>query len=317
LSGTGKNLLVLVALASAAILATCLVITARSFHVIADAEAPATATPMISQGVTETVNRPSTTGPSVRVAVIGGMTLTGFWNDLAARYQHDRGVYIQLIATGEKNDIAAAFKKGGVDVVTMHASDTVINLVADGYAMDPQPWMRNDLVIVGPPEDPAGIKGMTDAAAAMKKIASAKSPFVVHSSLGAQEVLLGIIDLNQIVLDPAQTMVLFDDKQRDVLTIAGQKHAYTLVGRIPFRTGRLPNNGLELMVQDDPRLRRPYIVAVANPAVIPDVHLAEARQFAKYLRLPETQKWIAGYGKGLIDDRPLFFPVELEDAAGK
>jgi tungstate transport system substrate-binding protein len=317
LSGTAKRLLIVVLFVGIAVLAVCAAIVARSLHSIAAAEAPGNIAQIQPQGVSEVINRPPTTGPSVRVAVIGGMSFTGFWNDLAKRYEHDRGVYVQLIATGEKNDIAAAFKKGGVDVITMHASDTVINLVADGYAMDPQPWMRNDLVIVGPPEDPAGIKGLTDAAAAMKKIAAAKSPFIVHSSLGAQEVLLNIIDLNQIVLDPAQTTVLFDDKQRDVLQIAGQKHAYTLVGRIPFRTGRLPNNGLVLMVRDDPRLRRPYIVAVANPAVIPEVHLTEAKQFAEYLRLPKTQKWIAEYGRGLIDDRPLFFPVELENAAGK
>ena len=223
MSGFAKKLVITTILVGAGVLVACLLITARSFHSIAAAESPAAGiheepTPSVSV----MVNRAPTTGPSVRVAVIGGMTFTGFWNDLAARYEQDRGVHVQLIATGEKNDIAAAFRKGGVDVVTMHASDTVINLVADGYAMDPQPWMRNDLIIVGPPEDPAGVKGMTDVAAAMRKIAAAKSPFVVHSSLGAQEVLLNIMDLNQIVLDPAQTTVLFDDKQRDVLTIAGK-----------------------------------------------------------------------------------------------
>ncbi len=204
-------------------------------------------------------------GPSLRVAVIGGMTFTGFWKDLAARYEKLTGVNVQLMATGEKNDIATAFKRGGVDVITMHASDTVINLVADGYAMDPQPWMRNDLIIVGPPNDPAGIRGMSDAAAALKKIAASKSPFVVHSSLGAQEVLLNIMEPAHIVFDSGQTTVLFDDQQRSVLQVAGQKHAYTLVGRIPFRIGRLPNNGLELMVEGDPRLCRPFVVAVANP----------------------------------------------------
>jgi tungstate transport system substrate-binding protein len=168
-------------------------------------------------------------------------------------------------------------------------------------------------VIVGPPEDPAGIKGMTDAAAALKKIATARSPFVVHSSLGAQEVLLNILELNQIQLDPVNTTVLFDDQQRSVLKVAGEKHAYTLVGRIPFRTGRLPNNGLVLMVQGDHRLMRPYLVAVTNPKWMPGVHFIEAKRFAGYLRKPETQTWIADYGKGTIDDRPIFFPITLPD----
>jgi len=317
LSGLARKLVIAAVLGGAAVLLVCLVIAARSFNSISAAQSPASTLHNQPSPDFQTFKPAPTTGPSVRVAVIGGMSFTGFWADLAKRYQQQRGVRVDLIATGEKNDIARVFKQGGVDVITMHASDTVINLVADGYAMDPQPWMRNDLIIVGPPDDPAGIKGMTDAAAALKKIAAAKAPFVVHSSLGAQEVLLIIMGPNQIVFNPAQTTVLFDDQQRSVLMIAGQKHAYTLVGRIPFRIGRLPNNGLELMVQDDVRLRRPYVVAVANPAAVAGVHVAEARQFASYLRQPDTQNWIANYGRGLIDDRPLFFPVVTAEPSTK
>lgn len=257
--------------------------------------------------------RPASTQPSIRCAVIGGMFFTGFWNALADRYEKQTGVRVDLIATGPKNDIVQIFKQGHVDLITMHACDAMINLTVNGYTLDPQPWLRNDLVIVGPPEDPAGIKGMSDAAAALKKIAAAKSPFVVHSSLGAQEVLLNILELNQIQLDPSNTTVLFDDQQRSVLKVAGEKHAYTLVGRIPFRTGRLPNDGLVMMVQGDERLMRPYLVAVTNPKWMPGVHYREAKHFAAYLRTVETQAWIADYGKGTIDDRPIFFPVTLPD----
>jgi len=255
------------------------------------------------------------TQPAIRCAVIGGMFFTGFWDALAQRYEKQTGVHVDLVVAGPKGDITKVFKQGNVDLITMHASDTIINLVADGYALDPQPWMRNDLVILGPPDDPAGIKGMTDAAAALKKIAAAKAPFVVHSSLGAQEVLLNILEPNDITLDPDHTTVLFDDQQRRVLKVAGEKHAYTLVGRVPFRIGRLPNEGLVQMVQGDPRLRRPYLVAVTNPAKMPGVHTAEARRFAAFMRDSETQAWIAGFGRGQIDDQPIFFPVVVPDAA--
>jgi ABC-type tungstate transport system permease subunit len=73
----------------------------------------------------------------------------------------------------------------------------------------------------------------------------------------------------------------------------------------------LPNNGLVMMVQGDPRLMRPYLVAVTNPDWMPGVHIELARQFAKYLRSPVTQAWIAGFGVGSLDDRPIFFPVSV------
>jgi tungstate transport system substrate-binding protein len=294
----------------------CALIIARSLHSITIARLPAesfvsepgaTHEPFVAEPSAAFRNAP--TGPSIRVAVIGGMTFTGVWDALAKRYQQQHGVRLDLIVTGEKNDITHVFKQGGVDLITMHACDMIINLVADGYAMDPQPWMRNDLIIVGPPEDPAGIKGMTDAAAALSKIAAARSPFVVHKSLGSQEVLMNILAPNQIILDPAHTTVMFDDMQRSVLMLAGQLHAYTLVGRIPFRSGKLPNNGLVLMVRGDPRLRRPYLIAVANPARVPGARVVEARRFAAYVREPATQAWIAEFGRGKLDDGPLFFPV--------
>jgi tungstate transport system substrate-binding protein len=239
------------------------------------------------------------------------MFFTGFWQALSARYETETGVHVEMVAAGPKDDIRRVFLDGGVDVITMHASDTMVNLVADGYAIDPQPWLRNDLIIVGPADDPAGIRGMSDAAAAMKKIALAKSPFVVHSSLGAQEVLLNILEPNNIQLDAEGTTILFDDQQRDVLAIAAGKHAYTLVGRIPFRIGRLPNAGMEMMVQGDPRLRRPYLVAVANPQRMGTVHVGMARRFADYLRLARTQEWISTWGIGQIDNLPVFYPVTL------
>lgn len=250
----------------------------------------------------------------IRCAVIGGMTFTGFWSALGQRYQQETGVTLRVLSTGEKDEIATAFRAGAIDVITMHASDTIVNLVADGYALDPQPWMRNDLVIVGPVSDPAGIRGMSDAAAALRKIVSAQAPFVIHSSLGAQEVLRNICNNNRITLDAARTTILLDDPQRQVLSIALAKGAYTMVGRIPFRMGRLPSQHMAIMVEGDPSLRRPYVVAVANPARIAGVRFTAAQRFAHFLRDPATQQWISRYGRGVIDDQPLFFPVQVPKA---
>jgi tungstate transport system substrate-binding protein len=255
---------------------------------------------------------PSTpaTQPLVRCAVIGGMMESDFWPQLAERFENQTGIHVDVVASGQRTGIGAVFARGGVDLITMHACDTVLNLVADGYAADPQPWARNDLVLIGPADDPAGVKGMTDPAAAIKKIVAAKAQLVVHSSLGAQEVLRNITDAGDIILDPDHTTILLDDHQRQVLHIAAEKKAYTLVGRIPFLSGRLPSEGMIVMVAGDPRLRRPYLVAVANPAKITGAHLEQARQLAAFLRDPQTQKWIATFGVGKYDERPLFFPVE-------
>jgi len=246
----------------------------------------------------------------IRAAVIGGVVETGLWAGLAERFERQTGHRVEVVASGPKRLIARAFREGQADLITMHSSDTIIHLVADGYALDPQPWLKNDLVIVGPPQDPASIKGLTDAGETLRRIIDSHSRFVVHASLGAQEVLRDILDAEQLSLDPQRMTVLFEDRSREVLRIAADERAYTIVGRIPFLDGKLANAGLDLMVRGDPRLRRPYLVAVADPRRVPGANLPAARQLAAFLRARETQEWIAEFGRGELDDEPIFFRVE-------
>ena len=273
---------------------------------------PATSLPPVADAPTSYSSPAPTTGPSVRVGVIGGMVETGFWDALATRYRDETGVTIELVVAGPKDHLERAMTKPdapGIDLLTMHASDTIVNLVADGYALDPQPWLRNDMVIVGPPDDPAGVRGMRDAVAAMRKIGDARSPVVVGASVGAQEVLRGILGAGSITLDPATVTMLFADDSREVLKIAGERRAYAIVGRIPFRTGKIPANGCEQMVAGDARLCRPYLVVVADPARVSGARVDAARRLAAWMRGAPTQAWIATFGVGRFDDRPIFFPV--------
>src|SRR5262245_24914125 len=202
--------------------------------------------------------------------------------------------------------------EGDADLATMHASDTIINLVADGYAADPQPWARNDLVIAGPPSDPAGIRGEKDAVQALRKVIESRSKILIHASAGASEVLHELLAAGELELDPARTISLPSDKHRQMLMRAVEEEAYTIVGRIPFLNVKIPRGGAEIMVQGDPRLRRPYVVVVANRRSKNQLNVAAARQLAAFLRDKDTQQFIADFGRGHLDGRPLFFPIETE-----
>lgn len=240
------------------------------------------------------------------------MTDTGFWQALSERFTKETGLTIELVATGPKYVIAPVFQQGQADLITMHASDTIINLVADGYGADPQPWSRNDLLLVGPADDPAKIAGATDAVAALAKITGTKSTLLVHQSLGSNEILHDLLNAGQLELDDDHTVVMATDRQRQLLGRAAQEHAYTLVGRIPFLNGKIANDGLKIMVQGDPRLRRPYVVVVSRFNTMGSPRDVAARKLATFLRSKATQEWIAEFGRGELDDQPIFFPVVVE-----
>lgn len=249
-------------------------------------------------------DKPSGSPPTkIKVAIVGGMTETGFWPALAERYTQLTGHTIEVAATGPKPIVVEAFRKGGIDLITVHASDAMINLVADGLAVDPQPWLRNDLVIVGPTADPAGIKGEKDAVVALRKIIDSKNKLVVHASHGADGVLHDLREAGKLQLPAAQTILFSGEQPQMILKTAADAGAYTLVGRIPVVTGKLKADGIVIMVQGDVRLRRPYLVELAPNASV------AAKDLAQFMRSPETQAWIATFGKGKYDAEPLFYPV--------
>lgn len=247
----------------------------------------------------------------VRCAVIGGMHDTGLWQAVGERFEKATGHKVELVARGPKHQIVGSFIAGEADLITMHASDTIVNLVADGYGVDPQPWARNDLLLVGPPADPAGIRGEKDAIVALRKIVASQSKLLMHASLGANEVLNDVLAAGEIEVDPAHLISLPSDKHREMLKKAQEANAYTLVGRIPYLNAKIDKHDMQIMVQGDPRLRRPYLVVVANVVDAKDARHGAAKQLATFLRSPETQAWLKEFGRGKLDDQPLFFPVQM------
>lgn len=253
-------------------------------------------------------SEPATPTPrTIRVAVIGGMIETGFWKQIATRFEQATGHTIELASSGPKPVVISDFRKGGIDLITLHASDAIVNLVVDGLATDPQPWVQNDLVIVGPAADPAGIRGERDAVKAIQKLVAANAKVLVHASLGADGVLHEIEHEAGTKLSEANLLVFAGQNQHEILARAADANAYTLVGRIPVLLGKLKQPGIEIMVRGDARLRRPYLVAVAHTA--DPARLAAARELAAFLRSPATQGFIATFDKGRFDDQPLFFPI--------
>jgi tungstate transport system substrate-binding protein len=247
---------------------------------------------------------------TVRCAIIGGLSQTDLWPDLADRFERATGHKAELVASGPKHVVAAALERGEADLATMHVSDAIVQLVVVGRAENLEPWLLSDMVLVGPAGDPAGIRGERDAVAALRKLIDSRAKLLVHASAGASEVLHDLLAAGDLTLEPERTVSLPTDKHRQMLKRAAAEEAYTLVGRIPFLNGKLESGGLEVMVQGDPRLRRPYLVVVARGSQ-DNARLAAARELSAFLRSRETQAWIAEYGRGKLDDQPLFFPGQV------
>ena len=246
----------------------------------------------------------------IRCAVIGGMTMTGLWPEVARMFETQTGYHVVVVATGERPLLDKAIRAGKVDLLTMHSGDITTDIIADGIAVNMRPWTRNELVIVGPSSDPAGIRGMTNGAQALKKIAAAQANFVDFQGIGSRELTHTLWRLAGV--EPKGNWVLKDDttiSKWNVLQFCRSNHAYVVVGYIPALTGKMANGGMEILVQKDPVMRRPYIVMEANPKVFPDANAAGARALSDFLLSPPVQNLLLQFGRDNPDNHPLFFPV--------
>jgi tungstate transport system substrate-binding protein len=270
----------------------------------------ALALPLIDGCGKHTAAQPPPDSHVVRCAVIGGMTMTGLWPEITKMFEAQTGYRCELVATGPRPEISEVFRAGKADLITMHSGDITTDLVADGYGINMRPWTRNELSIVGPTGDPAGIRGMTDGAAALRKIAEAKARFVDFQGVGSRELAHNI--WRAAGLEPKGDWVLKDDtvSKFDILQFARTHNAYVIVGYIPARLGKMNADGMEILVQGDPAMRRPFIVMEANPKKFPNANHAGARALGDFLLSPKVQNFLADFGQKTTGRGPLFHPVE-------
>lgn len=248
----------------------------------------------------------------VRCAVIGGMTMTGLWQEIAKRFEAKTGYQVETVISAPRPELDTAMRAGKVDFLTMHSGDITTDLVADGFGMNMRPWTRNELCIVGPPDDPAHVRGMTNGAAALRKIAETKSKFVDFQGIGSRELAHNLWRFAGV--EPKGDWVLRDDtvSKWNILQFARSNNAYVVVGYIPAQMQKMDARGMEILVKHDPAMRRPYIVMEANPKKVPNANVAGARALADFLFSDEIQKFLLEFGTRTNGPGPLFFPIEVQ-----
>ena len=120
---------------------------------------------------------PAQTSKFILMASTIGPIDSGIVDLLENQFEKETGIRVRHVGagTGAALDIA---KKGNVDLVLVHAKSLEEKFVKEGFGTERIDLMYNDFVIVGPPDDPAGIKGMRQATDALKAISQKGAVFI-------------------------------------------------------------------------------------------------------------------------------------------
>jgi tungstate transport system substrate-binding protein len=231
---------------------------------------------------------------------------SGLLDMLVPMFEKKTGIHVKTIAIGTGQALALG-ARGEADVVLCHAPELEKKYVADGSMVDRRNVMHNDFVFVGPPADPARVRGTEQAVAVLKKIADAKATFVSRGDDSGTDILEKKL-WKASGIDPKGAPWYLEAGQGmgATLRLASEKRAYTISDRGTYVAQRKTVE-LDILSQSAPELRNVYHVMLVNPAKFPKVSQSGAKAFADFLVSAEAQDAIRGFGRKKFGE-PLFFP---------
>jgi len=255
---------------------------------------------------------------------------SGLLDVLLPEFTKDTGIVVKVFSKGT----GAAMRDGidgNVDVIFVHARTREEKFVADGYGTRRYAVMHNDFVVLGPLDDPAGIKGMQKASETLKQIAATGSLFISRGDdSGTHTKEQALWKTSGLDLVVQKSTIFKKGRKKSVsfiypkgsnkwylsigqgmgktITFADEKKAYTLADRgtyIKYKYGRNVSLDLEVMCEGDTILDNPYGVIPVNPDKHPHVRYRQAKQFAEWLVSPKGQFLISNYR---LNGKRLFYP---------
>lgn len=217
----------------------------------------------------------------VRLGSTTSVKASGLLAKIAPRFESDTGYTLKVSATGSGKAMKLA-RDGKFDILIVHAPVSEEKLIADGFATQRIPFMKNYFLIAGPPSDPARIGGITDVYEALRRIAATKSTFVSRaddSGTNKKELKLWAA----VSINPVGSWYYESGLgMGKALSLANKLSAYVLVDDGTWLASKA-GVSLVALVEDHQHLANTYSIVKLNPHRLHNVNQAGANAFADWL----------------------------------
>lgn len=244
-------------------------------------------------------------GPEVlKLATTTSTENSGLLDVLLPVFEKKHRARVDVIAVGTGQALKLG-ENGDVDVVMVHAPDAEKKFVAAGFGLERTEIMYNDFVIVGSEDDPAGVAGMKDAAAALTAISEKEQLFMsrgddsgTHKKERELWAAAGIAPAGNWYREVGNGMGA-------TLIMASEQGGYTLTDRGTYLS-MMDKLSIAPLVEGDPRLNNIYSVIAVNPERYPGIKIDLANEFIEWITSPEAREIISNYK---IAGQQLFHPL--------
>jgi tungstate transport system substrate-binding protein len=250
---------------------------------------------------------------SIVVASTTSTQDSGLFGHLLPMFKARTGIDVKVVAQGTGQALDTA-RRGDADVVFVHAKLAEEKFLSEGFGVKRYPVMYNDFILIGPKDDPAGIKGSKDIVAALGAIKAKSADFISRgdkSGTHQAELNLWKVAGIDIAKDKGPWYKEIGQGMGAALNTASAANAYVLADRGTWLSFK--NRGdLVIAVEGDKRLFNQYGVMLVNPEKHPSVKKDLGQQLIDWLVSAEGQKAIADYK---INGEQLFYPNASDSGA--
>lgn len=230
---------------------------------------------------------------------------SGLLDVLIPLFEEESNTNVKTIAVGTGQALEMG-TKGEADVLLVHAPASEQELVDSGDAINRKRVMYNDFILVGPANDPAGVKGM-EVGEAFQKLFKDAAVFISRGDdSGTHKKELDI--WKSLELTPGDNAGYAETGQGmgNTLQVAAEKQGYVITDRATYLAQK-ENLDLEILVEGDEDLLNIYHVMQVNPEKHDKVFSEGAEKFVDFMINEDTQKVIEEFGQEKYGE-PLFFP---------
>lgn len=247
----------------------------------------------------------------LKVATTSSLYDAGLWHYLEPIFEKKYNIELDIIYTG--TGIALEWgRRGDIDILITHCKLREEEFVASGYGVERVPFAYNYFLIIGPPNDPAGIKGLSPQIAFKRLMETRTTRFVSRGDDSGTHTKEKIIWEQagydyEMVRKAGDWYIESGKGMGSTLLLANEKQAYTLTDRATFLTYRNQLN-LVPIVDKGEILLNVYSAIAINPKKHPKTKIDMANNLIDFLTSPETQKLISNYGFEEYGVQ-LFYPV--------
>lgn len=235
----------------------------------------------------------------LRIATTSSLYDTGLWGYLEPMFEEKYGVEVDVLyaSTG----IAMEYgMRGDVDVITVHDKAREEKFVSEGYGIERVPFAYNYFLIVGPADDPAGIKGMTLEAAFKNLFETGSASFISRGdesgTHGMEKRIWQAAGYDYETVQQAGSWYVEAGRgMGPTLLMAKEMRGYTLTDMGTYLTYK-GDTGLVPIVDKGSILLNVYSVIAGNPGKNPNIKSEMAGNMVTFLISPEIQELIGKYG---------------------